>query len=817
MSEAPLPSPTAQAPQHGRAGGAPRSVLIVFIALMLAVLLAILDQTIVSTALPTIVGDLHGVSDLAWVTTVYLLTSTAVLPIYGKLGDQFGRKGLFVFSIVLFLIGSILSGLSQNMAELIAFRGLQGVGGGGLMIGAQAIIGDVISPRERGKYMGYFGAVFAVATVAGPLLGGVLTEYVSWRWIFYINVPIGAIALPIVISVLKLPRHQEKHRLDFLGMGLLAATSTTITLFATWGGSTYSWHSGIIIGLIAASVVLAGLFVLAERYAAEPVIPLRLFGNSIFNLAGLIGILVGIAMFGAVGYLPYFLQMVDHASATTSGLLMLPLVAGMLVSSVLSGQLVSKTGRYKIFPIVGSAIAGVGMYLLSLMSVTSTRLENSLYMVVVGLGIGLIFQVLVVVVQNAAPPRDLGSATAANNYLRQIGGTVGTGIVGSLFASRLVSKLHQMLPAAATAHVPSGQSLTPQILAKLPPAIAHIITVAYAQALTPIFLYLAPLMGLGFVLALLLKEIPLRTTANASQHSADSAEAAPGAAMAAQSPVAAPGAVPTANGAVPVTHRQTASAGAPGGPRVFGHVRQAAGEPLPEATVTLVDSSGRQAARSQTGADGGYQLGVPGSGVYTLIAMAGAHQPQAVAVHVNGHPVKLDVLLVGAARLAGTVRAAGSGLPIARAAVTLADARGEIVAAHSTGATGRYLIEGLVPGRYTLAVSAPSCQPTALLVIVADGEESTHDVELRRGSRLEGTARGTRGQVVPDALVTLMDSGGNVVAVTTTGADGRYVLENLPDGEYTVIASGYPPATSTLQVTSSEPLAHHVVLGHRGT
>jgi EmrB/QacA subfamily drug resistance transporter len=529
VSEATAPAPAAGTPQHRRAEdteGGSRSVLVVFFALMLAVLLAILDQTIVATALPTIVGSLHGVSDLAWVTTVYLLTSTAVMPVYGKLGDQFGRKGLFVFSIALFLLGSILSGLSQNMAELIAFRGLQGIGGGGLMIGAQAIIADIVSPRERGKYMGYFGAVFAVATVAGPLLGGVLTEYASWRWIFYINVPVGAVALPIVISVLKLPRHQEKHRLDFLGMGLLAATSAAITLFATWGGSTYSWRSPVIIGLIAGSVVLAGLFVLAERHAAEPIIPLRLFGSSVFNIAGLIGIMVGVAMFGAAGYLPYFLQMVDHASATISGLLLLPLVAGMLVSSIVSGQLVSKTGRYKIFPIVGTVIAGVGLYLLSLMSVTTTRVENSLFMVVLGLGIGLVFQVLIVVVQNAAPPRDIGSATASNNYLRQIGATVGSGIVGSLFAGRLIDKLHHTLPAGATAHVPSGQSLTPQIVAKLPSVIAHIITTAYAQALTPIFLYLVPLMGVSFVLALFLKEIPLRTTAGAANSPAEDTAAA---------------------------------------------------------------------------------------------------------------------------------------------------------------------------------------------------------------------------------------------------------------------------------------------------
>ncbi|WP_128381020.1 MFS transporter [Streptomyces cavernae] len=495
----------------------PRGVLVPIGALLLGMLLAALDQTIVSTALPTIVSELGGLEHLSWVVTAYLLASTAATPLWGKLGDQYGRKKLFQAAIVIFLIGSALCGIAQNMPELIAFRAVQGLGGGGLMVLSMAIVGDLVPPRERGRYQGLFGAVFGATSVLGPLLGGLFTQHLSWRWVFYVNLPVGVVALLVIAAALHIPVRAERQVIDYLGTFLIASVATCLVLVASLGGTTWAWDSPQIVGLAALGVVLAVFFVQVERRAAEPVLPLKLFRIRTFTLSALISFVVGFAMFGAMTYLPTFLQVVQGVSPTLSGVHMLPMVLGLLLASTVSGQIVSRTGRWKAFPVAGTAVTTVGLLLLHELDENSSTAEMSAYFFVFGLGLGLVMQVLVLIVQNAVAYEDLGVATSGATFFRSIGASFGVAVFGTVFANRLGERLadalrgRQLPPGTG----PDALESDPRVIAELPPALRPPAVHAYASSITDVFLYAAPVALLAFVLAWFLREDRLRASVTA--------------------------------------------------------------------------------------------------------------------------------------------------------------------------------------------------------------------------------------------------------------------------------------------------------------
>jgi EmrB/QacA subfamily drug resistance transporter len=484
--------------------------------LLMAMLLAMLDQLVVGTALPRIVGDLGGATHLSWVVTAYTLASTITTPFYGKLGDMYGRKKLFIFSIVVFLVGSALSGFSQSMVELIAFRAFQGLGAGGLIVGAMATLGEIAPPRERGKYMSYFMVVMMLATVGGPLVGGYITTAISWRWIFYINLPLGGAALVYLIAVMKLPVRRLERKIDYLGGILLGVVATAIILIATWGGTQYQWMSWQIMGMIALTVVALVGFIATEQRAAEPMMPLHVFKIRNFSVTMVLTMFVGVSLFGAMTFLPFYQQTIQGASPTVSGLLMTPLMVGSMVTSVLAGLLTSKTGKYRIYPIVGGLLMAVGMYMLSRIGVNTSRVTTGLDYVILGLGMGCLMQMMSLIAQNSVELKDMGVATSARMFFQQIGGSLGVAAFGAIFAHKLTEAMSSLGSAAGSA-AGSSASLDPATVTDLPPAVREVVFGGIAQAVHSVFLWTLPAAVLVFVLALLIKEVPLRSRGGVSE------------------------------------------------------------------------------------------------------------------------------------------------------------------------------------------------------------------------------------------------------------------------------------------------------------
>jgi EmrB/QacA subfamily drug resistance transporter len=501
------------AEQAVRAEGEERSVWVVFSGLLLVMLLASLDSTIVATALPTIVGEMGGVGHLAWVVTAYLLAQTIVTPLYGKLGDLYGRKRVLQSAIIIFLLGSALCGLARSLEALIAFRALQGLGGGGLMVSSMAAVGDVIPPRERGRYQGIFGAVFGLSSVAGPLIGGFFTTNLTWRWIFYINLPLGIVALLVLAATLPANPERKRHHIDYGGAATLAGALSGVILLTDLGGTTWPWGSPQIVGMGIASVVFLALFLWIETRAAEPVLPLRLFRNRIFSVSSAVGVVVGFAMFGSITFLPLFLQTVKGASPTGSGLQLLPVMGGMLVTSIASGQLISKWGRYRLFPIVGTAVMSVGLFLLARMAVDTSLVTASFYMLIVGAGLGMVMQVLVLAVQNSVDYEDLGVATSGATLFRSIGGSLGTAVLGAVFSARLTGTLSKVMPSGA--HAVSGGGMDPSAIQRLPAPVRTVFLGAFTDSLDYVFLVAAIVGAVAFLLTWLLEERPLRASVTA--------------------------------------------------------------------------------------------------------------------------------------------------------------------------------------------------------------------------------------------------------------------------------------------------------------
>lgn len=835
-----------------------RQIMEALSGLLLGMFVAILSSTIVSNALPEIIHDLDGgQSAYTWVVTASLLAMTATTPLWGKLSDLFSKKLLVQFALVIYVAGSVVAGLSQNTGMLIACRVVQGIGVGGLSALAQIVMAAMISPRERGRYSGYLGATFAVATVGGPLLGGVITDtdWLGWRWCFYVGVPFAIIALIVLQKTLKLPVvKREGVKVDWAGAFFISAAVSLLLVWVTLAGDKYDWMSWQTAAMVGGAVVLGAIFVFVETKAKEPIIPLRLFRNKTITLASLASLFVGVAMFSGTVFFSQYFQLARGESPTMSGVLTIPMIGGLFISSTVSGQVITKTGRWKSWLVAGGVLVTAGLGLLGTIRYDTEYWHMAIFMALMGLGIGMMMQNLVLATQNQVAPEDLGSASSVVTFFRSLGGAVGVSALGAVLANRVTHYVKDGLAdlgpkaAKAAAHGAGNSGGGIPDLDSLPAPLRTVMESAYGHAVGDVFLYAAPCALLAFLFTLFIKEVALKTRGGLHQ----SPEGEEAAAVPAQAPVAAAaeavipaqaeerelalvGAAPVApddeahtpSWARPAAATATrplaayASAGGgdgtPAGPAVHGFVRNGEGNPVPRSAVTLISLGGRQLGRAVAQANGSYVLDAPGAGSYVLIAAADGHQPQASTVVIGEAPHAYDILLSGTSGLGGQVRSAATGAPVDGAMVVVTDVRGEVLATGKTGAEGHFAFDELAPGTFTVAVNAPNHRPAALPVEIGGQGITRIEIELLSGARVQGVVRaGAHRQPLPDARVTLVDAAGNVVATSTTGEDGAYAFTDLDAGDYTVIASGYPPVATGLAVDAHGVDGYDVELAHPG-
>ncbi|MFI0964439.1 MFS transporter [Streptomyces sp. NPDC021080] len=823
--------------KHGSADGAPmthRQIMEALSGLLLGMFVAILSSTIVTNALPEIIGDLGGgQSAYTWVVTASLLAMTATTPLWGKLSDLYSKKALVQIALVVYVLGSAAAGLSQNPGMLIACRVVQGIGVGGLSALAQIVMAAMISPRERGRYSGYLGATFAVATVGGPLLGGVITDtsWLGWRWCFYVGVPFAVIALIVLQKTLHLPVVKRDVKVDWGGAFFISAAVSLLLVWVTFAGDKYDWVSWQTYTMVGGAIVLGLLFVLVESRASEPIIPLRLFRNRTITLSSLASLFVGVAMFTGTVFFSQYFQLARDKSPTMSGVMTIPMIGGLFVSSTVSGQIITRTGRWKYWLVSGGFLVTAGLGLLGTIRYDTAYWHIAIFMALLGLGVGMMMQNLVLSTQNQVAPADLGSASSTVTFFRSLGGAIGVSALGAVMATRITDYakdgLTHLGPKYAALAAGSDSSSSIPDMDKLPAPLRTVMESAYGHGIADVFLIASGLALVAFLIVLFIKEVPLRTSGAMAQAAAEKsgepvAEAVEAAATAALAP-----AVPTeaASETFPEGTRQLAAVAtatredqprpASGGITVHGRVRGAESAPVPQAAVTLISPEGRQLGRSVAQTDGSYTLDAPGVGSYVLIASADGFQPQASTIVVNGEPLTYDILLSGTSGLSGVVRAAEGASPVKDAMVVVTDVRGDVLATGTTGEQGEFAFAELVPGVVTVAVNAAGHRPRALPVEVGGTGITRIEVDLDLGARLQGVVRAPHGPL-PDARVTLVDAAGNVVATARTGGDGAYAFTDLDGGEYTVIAAGYPPVATALTVGGRGADDHDIELAHPG-